>query len=447
LLETLVLENQKFAAQVTAKDEIPGTSLSYELSGGEDVGLFRINELNGTLEFITPPNFEKPLDANRDNQYKFTVMATDGTFKVEQSVHVDILDANDFPNVVDAYFQGTEDEVFEGQLAFEDEDGDVWEFVNYTLPENNGTLELYADYSFTYTPPKDFASVDTFSIILSDPYGQGPSQVQIAMAPVNDPPVAETDYVYYTDLKKSNRLQFNVLSNDHAGPDFPAVESYQFVSHTQTDYAAGLVNLGGGSFSYTPQSGFLGEDTFTYVVADQNDSTSRSTGTVRIWIAKTATLPDWTYLRNFGAYLKTKNNWVFHENLGWLYVAEPREIIYSTSWMWSETIGWFWTGEKYFNWIYHDEHEKWLHWQGSLLKSKSWFLRDKEAKIYDRDHFIRLDIRDEVIEILPDLAELSTYIANSTYFNRSQKGSIITELNRFKRSSTLNQILEFDFQY
>ena len=447
LLETLVLENQKFAAQVTAKDEIPGTSLSYELSGGEDVGLFRINELNGTLEFITPPNFEKPLDANRDNQYKFTVMATDGTFKVEQSVHVDVNDSNDFPNVVDAYFQGTEDEVFEGQLAFEDEDGDVWEFVNYTLPENNGTLELYADYSFTYTPPKDFASVDTFSIILSDPYGQGTSQVQIAMAPVNDPPVAETDYVYYTDLKKSNRLQFNVLSNDHAGPDFPAVESYQFVSHTQTDYAAGLVNLGGGSFSYTPQSGFLGEDTFTYVVADQNDSTSRSTGTVRIWIAKTATLPDWTYLRNFGAYLKTKNNWVFHENLGWLYVAEPREIIYSTSWMWSETIGWFWTGEKYFNWIYHDEHEKWLHWQGSLLKNKSWFLRDKEEKIYDRDHFIRLDIRDEVIEILPDLAELSTYIANSTYFNRSQKGSIITELNRFKRSSTLNQILEFDFQY
>lgn len=449
LMKVTVEENQILAAQVHAfdKPEVSGSVLKYDLSDGEDRSLFRVNELNGTLEFITPPNFERPSDFDRDNIYEVQVSVSDGPHFVYQTVIVEVLDANDFPNVVDAYFQGTEDEVFEGQLAFEDEDGDVWEFVNYTLPENNGTLELFEDYSFTYTPPKDFASVDTFSIILSDPYGQGTSQVQIAMAPVNDPPVAETDYVYYTDLKKSNRLQFNVLTNDHAGPDLPAVESYQFVSHTQTDYTAGLVNLGGGSFSYTPQSGFLGEDTFTYVVADQNDPTSRSTGTVRIWIAKTATLPDWTYLRNFGAYLKTKNNWVFHENLGWLYVAEPREIIYSTSWMWSETIGWFWTGEKYFNWIYHDEHEKWLHWQGSLLKSKSWFLRDKEEKIFDRDHFIRLDIRDEVIEILPDLVELSTYIANSTYFNRSQKGSIITELNRFKHSSTLNQILEFDFQY
>ena len=153
-------------------------------------------------------------------------------------------------------FEGVEDEVFEGQLAFDDEDGmpGVFELHFSEKMEPSSYLKTI----FTYTPPADFNSVDTFTLTLADPYGQGTSQVQIAMAPVNDPPVAETDYVNYTDLKKSNRLQFNVLSNDHAGPDKPAVESYYLVSHTQTDYAQGLTSLGNGSFRYTPPAGFLG---------------------------------------------------------------------------------------------------------------------------------------------------------------------------------------------
>jgi len=347
--------------------------------------------------------------------------------------------------------------VFEGQLAFEDEDGDVWEFVNYALPEF-GEVQLFDDYSFSYTPPADFFSVDTFSVTLADPYGQTSRQVQISLAPVNDPPAAEDDYVFYTNLKRSNRLQFNVLANDHPGVDAPAVESYNLVSHTQTDYAQGLTSLGNGSFSYTPPAGFLGEDTFTYIVADQNDSTSRSTGTVRIWIAKTADLPDWTYLRHFGAYMETKNGWIYHEKLGWLYVEDPKGIIMSATWIWSEEIGWFWTGEKYFNWVYvddlighsgkdEDRDKKWLLWQGDLTKNNNWFLKDKSEKIYSKDDFTRLKIRNEILEKNLDLAGLTQYILDHEYFSRSQVVSIIGELNRYKRSSTLSQILEFDFQY
>ena len=279
--------------------------------------------------------------------------------------------------------------------------------------------------------------------------------MQIAMAPVNDPPVAETDYVNYTDLKKSNRLQFNVLSNDHAGPDKPAVESYYLVSHTQTDYAQGLTSLGNGSFSYTPPAGFWG-GYFHLIVADQNDSNSRSTGTVRIWIAKTAGTPDWTYLRYFGAYMETKNGWIYHEKLGWLYAEDPKGIIMSATWIWSEEIGWFWTGEKYFKWVYvddlighsgkdEDRDKKWLLWHGDLTKNNNWFLKDKTDKIFSKDDFTRLKIRNEIIEILPNLEELSDFIAEHEYFSADQIITIITELNRFKRSSTLNQILEFDF--
>ena len=43
---------------------------------GDDQGDFSISE-TGTLTFNSPPDFESPADANRDNEYELTVVATD----------------------------------------------------------------------------------------------------------------------------------------------------------------------------------------------------------------------------------------------------------------------------------------------------------------------------------------------------------------------------------
>ena len=61
--------------------------------------------------------------------------------------------------------------------------------------------------------------------------------------------------------------------------------------------------------------------------------------------------------------------------------------------------------------------------------------------------FIRMQVRDEVIEILPDLRGVSDYVQYSSYFSRSEIVSIVLELNRFGMSSTLDKILQFDFSY
>ena len=44
---------------------------------GRDGGDFTINE-GGELTFRNPPDFERPADANRDNEYEVTVRASDG---------------------------------------------------------------------------------------------------------------------------------------------------------------------------------------------------------------------------------------------------------------------------------------------------------------------------------------------------------------------------------
>jgi len=132
--------------------------------------------------------------------------------------------------------------------------------------------------------------------------------------------------------------------------------------------------------------------------------------------------------------------------MGWVYAHKPDQLLEST-WMWKENVGWFWTGDKYFKWVYHQGLQQWLHWEGSINSSNEWFLRtEDEVKYYEKD-FIRMQVRDDVIEILPDLSGLSDYVQSSQFFTRSEIVSIVLELNRYGRSSTLNKILQFDFSY
>jgi hypothetical protein len=58
-----------------------------------------------------------------------------------------------------------------------------------------------------------------------------------------------------------------------------------------------------------------------------------------------------------------------------------------------------------------------------------------------------MQVRDDVIEILPDIWGLSTYVQGSTFFTRSEMVKIVQELNRYGKSTTLNKILQFDFSY
>ena len=75
-------ENQDLPnATYTAEDpEATGgvtTNISWHISG-RDSGDFAIGRETGVLTFRTPPDYERPADANRDNVYEVTVRAYDG---------------------------------------------------------------------------------------------------------------------------------------------------------------------------------------------------------------------------------------------------------------------------------------------------------------------------------------------------------------------------------
>jgi hypothetical protein len=208
-----------------------------------------------------------------------------------------------------------------------------------------------------------------------------------------------------------------------------------------------------GDFVYTPDvNSTLGPDSFTYQVkdADLNDSAEGI-----IWRAILPSYPQWVYLRNFGLFYhqlpKEDNAWIYHEKMGWLYVSEFSNI-YNASWIWHDLIGWFWSGDwnadlSRSRWFYSDAAEMWLHWEGGIREKNGWFTRDYANQVFDEDFFIRLNIRNEIIDILPDYSVLVEYISNNSYFKRAEIVSIIGELNRFRQSNTLDAILGYEIPY
>ncbi len=72
---------------VTATDADGGT-LTYGLGAGGDAADFTINATTGAVAFARPPNFEWPVDANRDNVYEFNVTASDGTHTTSRAVTI-----------------------------------------------------------------------------------------------------------------------------------------------------------------------------------------------------------------------------------------------------------------------------------------------------------------------------------------------------------------------
>ena len=66
--------------------------------GGPDSAYLALDS-SGSLRFTSVPDFEKPFDADRDNVYRVTVMASDGTVSGELDVAVTVTDVDELPTL------------------------------------------------------------------------------------------------------------------------------------------------------------------------------------------------------------------------------------------------------------------------------------------------------------------------------------------------------------
>ena len=127
----------------------------------------------------------------------------------------------------------------------------------------HGTLVLNPDGSFTYTHDGSETVSDSFQYLVNDgSLDSNVATVNITVIPVNDAPIGVDD-VFTTPSGLTFNEVVGVLAND-SDAEFDPV-----VAILAAGPANGTLSLNAdGSFTYIPNTGFFGTDSFSYLPND-----------------------------------------------------------------------------------------------------------------------------------------------------------------------------------
>jgi len=221
--------------------------------------------------------------AAQEGVHIFEIRITDdaGNYAAQPVVLTVLGDPPAYPD----YYEVDEDDVLaptaaEGVLA-NDGDGQAGLVGTVTLVTDvsHGTLDLNADGSFTYTPDPEFSGTDMFTYVAND--GNGDSNeapVTITVVQVNDPPVAVADsYDATEDTLLEVTVENGLLVNDSD------IDSAAILANLVDDVDHGTLDFDNdGSFTYTPDEDYFGDDTFTYQATDGESLSDVVTVTITV---------------------------------------------------------------------------------------------------------------------------------------------------------------------
>ncbi|MGH1422878.1 MAG: tandem-95 repeat protein, partial [Hyphomonas sp.] len=229
---------------------------------------------NGTVVVNTDGTYTYTPNADFNGMDSFIVLLDDGnggTNTVTVSVIIDPV--NDNPVAGDDSHVTDEDAPVAGAVSLTDVDGDTITASLGTTAPSNGSVVVNTDGTYIYTPNADFNGTDTFTISADD--GNGGTDiatVTITVDPVNDAPTGTSANVTTDEDTSVNGA---VASNDIDGDTVTA--------SLDTPPASGVVSVNGdGTYTYTPNADFYGNDSFVVLLDDGNGGTSTVTTSVTI---------------------------------------------------------------------------------------------------------------------------------------------------------------------
>jgi len=137
----------------------------------------------------------------------------------------------------------------------------------------NGVVTLNTDGSFVYTPKANFNGSDSFTYAANDGLNNSNvATVSLTVNAVNDAPVAQNDSYTVTQETPLIISAPGLLRNDSD------VEGNALTVSLVSNPANGSVTLNAnGGFSYLPNNGFVGTDSFTYQTSDGQSNSNAAT--------------------------------------------------------------------------------------------------------------------------------------------------------------------------
>jgi CshA-type fibril repeat protein len=266
---------------------IAGMSATY--NAGDSVTMTGIGTLqllaNGGFLFTPLANYHGPVPV-------ITYTVSDGSATATATLGLRVTPVQDAPTAANDQHSGAEDQgAVSGNVLNNDSDidGDTLQVATFSVNgssynagetatiANAGQLVLQSDGSFSFTPLPDYhGNVPAITYTVSD--GQGntdAAQLLITITPRDD---ARDDS--FTG-NEDQTLNGNVADND----SFSAAASYSLASNASNGTV--IMNTD-GSFTYTPNADFAGNDSFTYLVSDAYGGTETRTVTLGIAAADDA---------------------------------------------------------------------------------------------------------------------------------------------------------------
>ena len=149
--------------------------------------------------------------------------------------------------------------------------------TSYSSPAH-GTLNVSLDGSLTYTPDAGFVGADTFTYHVSDGLG---TATAVATIDVTQPTLVAAPDIFVTKANSVLTLDAaqGLLANDLTGAGTLTATSFSSPAH-----GALSVSID-GSLTYTPDAGFVGQDTFSYFISNGH-GTAFTTATIDVVDAK-----------------------------------------------------------------------------------------------------------------------------------------------------------------
>jgi hypothetical protein len=150
--------------------------------------------------------------------------------------------------------------------------GNPLSVVSVTSP-GNGTAQINADNTVTYTPDKTFVGTDRFAYTISNGHG-GSATANVTVTVQQQGPIAVDDTATTTT---DTSVGIYVLANDTS----PAGYLLFVTSISQPSNGTATINPG-GVVAYTPKRGFFGTDAFSYTISDGHGGVASANVTVTV---------------------------------------------------------------------------------------------------------------------------------------------------------------------
>jgi hypothetical protein len=203
--------------------------------------------------------------------------------------YITVQDANDPPVVRDTVVTTPEDVPITVCLPIADpESATQTHFVSEVFcGPSNGTitssivnnLSLPHTVCITYLPSANYNGLDSICVVICDngsPTGCDTAKINITVTPVNDKPIAVDDY-YVSCVDTAVTKNVLVNDSDIDGPNV-TVQGTVFGAGPFFGTLTTLQPL--GNFTYTPTPGFIGMDSFAYIICDGGSPNRCDTGVV-----------------------------------------------------------------------------------------------------------------------------------------------------------------------